>query len=109
MEALIRVVDKGPGEDHSKAGDVIAVCPDGWQWSSAELTNPDWRIIRVPLLQTQADAFLARANNPLVKRRREWTIDFGKMPKPALFKGARTQPIIQLTRAQVVAAASKKP
>lgn len=109
MEALIRVVDKGPNEDHSKAGDVISVCPDGWQWSPAELTNPDWRIIRVPILQTQADAFLARANNPLVKRRREWAIDFSKLPNPALFSGARDTPITPLTRAQVTKAAVKKP
>lgn len=109
MEVLIRVVDKGPNEDHSKAGDVISVCPDGWQWSSAELTNPDWRIIRVPILQTQADAFLARANDPLVKRRREWTIDLNRLPNPSRFTGVRSQGIIALTRAQVVTAASKKP
>lgn len=109
MEVLIRVVDKGPNEDHSKAGDVISVCPDGWQWSPAELTNPDWRIIRVPILQTQADAFLSRANNPLVKRRREWTIDFSKLPDPAMFTGPRTNQVIALTRAQIVKAAVKKP
>ena len=109
MEALIRVVDKGEAEDCSKAGDVISICPDGWQWSPAELSNPDWRIVRVNILQTQADAFLSRANNPLVKRRREWTIDFSKLPNPSLFAGDRTQAIITLTRAQVVAAAVKKP
>ena len=109
MEILIRVVDKGPDEDHSKAGDVIAVCPDGWQWSAAELANPDWRIIRVPILQAQADAFLSRANNPLVKRRREWTIDLSRLPNPARFTGTRSQGIITMTRAQVVAAAVKKP
>ena len=109
MEALIRIIDKGPDEDCSKAGDVICICPDGWQWSPAELANPDWRIVRVNILQTQADAFLSRANNPLVKRRRVWTINFSKLPNPSLFSGDRTQGIIQLTRAQVVAAAVKKP
>lgn len=109
MEALIRVVDKGVAEDCSKAGDVIAICTDGWPWSSAELTNLDWRIVRVNILQAQADAFMSRSNNPLVKRRREWTIDFSKLPNPALFAGDRTQAIITLTRAQVVAAAVKKP
>lgn len=109
MEALIRVVDKGVAEDCSKAGDVIAICQNGWAWSPAELTNPDWRIVKVNILQTQADAFLSRANNPLVKRRREWTIDFSKLPNPSLFVGDRTQAIITLTRAQVVAAAVKKP
>ena len=109
MEALIRVVDKGVAEDCSKAGDIISICPDRWAWSPAELTNPDWRIVKVNILQSQADAFLAKANNPLVKRRREWRIDFSLLPNPALFSGERTQPIITLTRAQVVAAAVKKP
>lgn len=109
MEALIRVVDKGPNEDHSKAGDVIAICPDGWAWGTQELVNPDWRIIRVPILKAQADAFLSRANNPLVKRRREWMIDFSKLPSPALFVGDRMPGVITLTRAQVVTAAVKKP
>lgn len=109
MEALIRVVDKGVDEDSSKAGDVISICANGWAWSPAELSNPDWRIVRVNILQAQADAFLSRANNPLVKRRREWTIDFSKLPNPALFTGDRTKAIITLTRAQVVAAAVKKP
>lgn len=109
MEALIRIVDKGAEEDCSKAGDVIAICPDGWAWSAAELASPDWRIVKVNILQAQADAFLSRANNPMVKRRREWTIDFSKLPNPALFAGERTQAIITLTRAQVFAAAVKKP
>ena len=109
MEVLIRVVDKGVADDCSKAGDVIAICPDGWAWGTQELVNPDWRIIRVPILKAQADAFLSRANNPLVKRRREWAIDFSKLPNPALFSGARDTPIISLTRAQVTKAAVKKP
>ena len=46
MEALMRVVDKGVAEDCSKAGDVISICPDGWAWSPAELTNPDqWAFV----------------------------------------------------------------
>lgn len=109
MEALIRVVDKGVAEDCSKAGDVISICPDGWAWSPAELSNPDWRIVRVNILQAQADAFLSKSKNVAVKRRREWTIDFSKLPNPALFAGDRTQEIITLTRGQVVAAAVKKP
>ncbi len=109
MEALIRVVDKGVAEDCSKAGDVIAICADNWAWSSAERTNPDWRIIRANILKSQAGAFIARANDPTVKRRREWMIDFSKLPDPSLFTGTRTQDIVTLTRAQIVAAAVKKP
>lgn len=109
MEILIRIVDKGATEDCSKSGDVISVCPDGWAWSPAELTNPDWRIVKANILQTHAGAFLSRANNPLAKRRREWRIDFSLLPNPALFTGPRTQAVITLTRAQVVSAAVKKP
>jgi hypothetical protein len=42
MEALI----KATSERGRDAGDVIAVCPDGWAWSVQELTNPKWRIVR---------------------------------------------------------------
>lgn len=109
MEVLIRVVDKGVAEACSKAGDVIAICPDNWRWSVSELTNPDWRIVKVNILQSQAEAFMARSQIPSVLRRREWMIDFSLLPDPTLFSGPRTQSIITLTRAQVVAAAVKKP
>ena len=108
MEILIRVVDKGIAEDCSKAGDVVSVCPDGWAWSFAELTNPEWRIVRTPILQVSADAFLAKSTLLTVKRRREWKLDFALTSNPALFSGARGATIV-LSRAQVVAAAVKKP
>lgn len=108
MEVLIRVVDKGVAEDCSKAGDVISICPDGWAWSAAELENPDWRIVRVNILPVQAEAFLAKSQIQTVKRRREWKIDFSLLPNPALFSGQRGG-MITLTRAQVAAAAVKKP
>ena len=108
MEILIRVVDKGAAEDCSKAGDIIATVPNGWQWSNAELTNPDWRIVRTNILQTQADAFLAKTTTN-TNHRRDWKIDFSLLPDPSLFEGPRTQGIITLTRAQIVAAAVRKP
>jgi len=107
MEFLIRVVDKGITDNCSKRGDVISACPDGWTWSTFELSNPDWRIVSVNVLQSQVDAFLSQKTvNPT--RRREWKIDFSLLPDPSLFVGPRTQEIITLTRAQVVAAAVKK-
>lgn len=109
MEVLIRVVDKGVAEDCSKAGDVISICPNGWAWSPHELSNPEWRIVRVPILQANADAFLARSAIAGVTRRREWKIDFSLLPNPALFTGTRTEQITALTRPQVVAAAVRKP
>lgn len=53
-ELLVRVVDKTNPNDAAadrllpKAGDVIDVHPDGWAWSKAELSNPEWRILRIP-------------------------------------------------------------
>lgn len=74
MELLIRVVDKPGAPDNplvSAAGDVIAICPDGWAWSEAELTNPEWRIVKCPLLAIERDALLASSPaEALVKRRR---------------------------------------
>ena len=109
MEALIRIVDKGVAEDCSKAGDVISICPDFWAWSAAELTNPDWRIVRVPILASDVDTMLAKSVISTVKRRREYSVVFSLLPNPALFSGARTQAIISLTRNQVAAAVVKKP
>lgn len=107
-EILVRVVDKGVAEGCSKAGDVISVCADNWAWSPAERTNPDWRIIRVNVLQSTVEALMAKSVDPLVKRRREWMVDFSLLPNPSLFSGARTQDIISLTKKQVQAAIVKK-
>ena len=109
MEALIRVVDKGVAEDCSKAGDVISICPNAWAWSTSELTNPEWRIVRVPILASDVDALLAKSVVAGVKRRREYSVVFSLLPNPALFSGARTQAIISLTRKQVIDAVVKKP
>lgn len=52
-EILIRVISKTNSDpvldrETSKAGDVIHVAPDGWPWGSAELVNPEWRIVKLP-------------------------------------------------------------
>jgi hypothetical protein len=52
-ELLVRVIDKiGTTKDDdallTKRGDVIDLRPDGWNWGTGELLNPDWRILRVP-------------------------------------------------------------
>ncbi len=114
-EVLVRTVGKDQPDLTiaslaSKAGDVIAVCPDGWGWTERELTNNDWRIISVNILQTTIDSLLSRV--PVVgqpPRRRDWKIDFSLLPNPALFTGVRTQQIITLTRQQVTAAVVRKP
>jgi hypothetical protein len=52
-ELLIRVTDKTNPDPYldvgcCKRGDVIAVCEDGHQWGSQELTAPYWRILKLP-------------------------------------------------------------
>jgi hypothetical protein len=64
MELVIRVKNRGNGgPGDSLAGDVITIMPDGFNWGSAELTNPQWRIIRVPLTQVECDALLSSPEN----------------------------------------------
>jgi hypothetical protein len=51
---LLRVADKPVSGDElldamrTGRGDVIVICPDGWQWSQAELSNPEWAIVKLP-------------------------------------------------------------
>ena len=76
MELLIRIVDKQPAtstmhETASQWGDVITVCADGWQWSAAELTNPDWIIVRAAITEIEVGALLEgfRPGEPKYRRR----------------------------------------
>ncbi len=81
MEILLVIVDKkNPNSVHldnqcPKAGDVLAVNPDGFAWGKEELANPDWRIVGVPDLTTaQAAALVAHepgdpATNRMVRSR----------------------------------------
>lgn len=116
-EFLIRVVDKVQPDVQlskisSKSGDVISVCADGWAWSQAELTNPEWRIVSVSVLQSTIDAALAPdidAPTGNIRRRRLYYVDFTQAPDPSLFSGARTQAIITLTRQQANRMITQKP
>lgn len=53
-EMLVRIKDKPKSgnvykDRHlSERGCVICIMPDNHSWSNAELTNPEWRIIKVP-------------------------------------------------------------
>ena len=63
-ELLVRVADKTTAEDPRallflRAGEVVVVCPDGWPWSEAEQTNPDWVILKLPnVTESEASAML---------------------------------------------------
>lgn len=109
MELLLRVVNKSAAEDAPKAGDVISCCSDGWAWSTAELNDDVWRIVRVSLLDVERDALLSRAQDETVKRRREYRVDLSRLPDPELYVGARTQAIIDVVRGRFVSATVKKP
>lgn len=87
-EILLRVADKVPRDDPRHhlflgSGDVVVICPDGHSWSEIERTNPEWRILYLPLVtESEASALLsARRPEPgLLGRRRAFGIDVGKLP-----------------------------
>lgn len=58
MEILLRRHTRLSGDakadrERLKAEDVVVIMPDGHPWTQRELTNPDWRIIRVPGLSEE--------------------------------------------------------
>lgn len=66
-ELLVRIVDKVHPDpyidaNHStKRGDVIVVRDDGHVWGQAEISNPDWIIIKVlGVSANDASVFVAR-------------------------------------------------
>lgn len=99
-ELLIRIVDRGgvdlpKGYTDSKAGDVISICPDGWNWSAAERTATYWRIVRVPLTTTECNALLAKGDgDPMLQScwKRKYQISVAALPAAArnLINTART-------------------
>jgi hypothetical protein len=89
MELLIRIVDKCSDPDpekgigYSRAGNVIAACPDGWQWSQMEIENPAWRVVRVNLTDVEKTALTTPAYGDIQVMPipfRKFFIDFDKLP-----------------------------
>lgn len=64
-ELAVMIVDRSVDDPYVdvkayKTGDVITIQEDGWPWSAAELTNPDWRIVHLPNVSvSQAMAFVS--------------------------------------------------
>ena len=93
MELLIRVKDKPSIDKKVRAerlhrGDVVAINPDDWGWTARELTNPEWRIFKIPaLLAAEADAWLGaeldptQAKNFVWRRARKIDLDNVSIPK----------------------------
>src|SRR5690606_17653855 len=83
-EVLLRVIDKSdpdPKIDSKclKAGDVVVIREDDWNWSEMEKTAPFWRIVRIVGMSVEEATleFLAPengsdANNPYLRRRKSF-------------------------------------
>lgn len=115
VEMLVRVIDKTNPDFYlnlgcSKRGDVIAVKPSGWAWTPAELTSPDWRILKVPLAMAEAQKYLRPQDDGKDSRdptksktlkRRDVGIDLDNILIPASVKtgisdSVRATPIIDV-------------
>jgi len=115
MEILVRVIDKEQPDPVlnplvSKRGDLIVSMPDGHGWSELERTEDYWRIIRCPILQTHKETLEQQKYfENKARRRREYSIDFSKLPNPQLYEGTRTVDIIDVSRKDLIKATTKKP
>jgi hypothetical protein len=76
MELLIRTQHKQPQvsmlhETASQRGDVIAIQADGWAWSDAERSNPDWIIVTSDISPVDAVELMeaGRSDEPQWRRR----------------------------------------
>jgi hypothetical protein len=120
-ELLIRVVDKvnldvNLNYQCTKRGDVIAVCPDGWNWSTTERKNPDWRIMRFNVTDPVALSLTAPQDDgkittdpgkskKLLKRANSVNVDFPGLSvaiKNAIADSSRAVPIIDATSQNIV-------
>jgi hypothetical protein len=92
-ELLVRVIDKVNADDPyldaqcTKRGDVIVAVPDGWEWGRAELDDPQYSIVRVPLVPLAVgESFLGREfnTNPSAPsrmlQRRAFRLDIDALP-----------------------------
>lgn len=98
-----------------KAGDVIEVVPDKWNWGREDLANPDWRIVSIPDLgEEEARQFLGPELNvsavgpAKMLRRRAFKLDLSILPADFLADDARKLSL-ELTRLDVLGAKTAKP
>jgi hypothetical protein len=113
MELLILAqASETPGV--AKVGDVVAVHDDNGRWSRRELTEPQWRIVRLdrPLLETHVAA-LCSASHVRTFRGSEhfrvFAIDLSKLPDGIQrFTGGRRDAIIAVTAQAVEDATFKR-
>lgn len=74
-----------------KRGHVIMVKPAGWPWTELELTNPDWRILKLPnVTEAQAASLVAheiptdpqKPGKMLQRRGFKFDLDDVNLPNP---------------------------
>lgn len=63
-ELLVRRTDKvslDKVEDSIilKRGDVVVVCPSPWNWSQAELNNPNWIVVKSDMTYEEATTYIS--------------------------------------------------
>jgi hypothetical protein len=75
----------------NKAGDAVFIAPDGHQWSKAELSSPDWRVLRLPGLPVAAlqDLMAVRVNslNKTMTAKKAHYIEIDDWLRPLLAAG----------------------
>lgn len=115
MEMLVWVNDKfvhpsdvGTPLDlyNYKAGDVITVQPDGWQWGSGEVNHPDWAIVCAPILPTHASTLTMHGAPQVPALNKQYPIRAHRLDVKALGLVAGKRHV--RTNDQVVAATVKK-
>lgn len=83
-ELLIRIVDKVNPDNAAqnqlcfKAGDILHVAPDGWTWGTEELSNPEWRILKLPGMAPELFTDLMQMQMVLVGNREHMTLKRAK-------------------------------
>lgn len=109
-EILLHYTDKVTNADPKYAhnylsGDVIAICPDGWGWSQAELTNPNWRLIKMPGQLPELWTVLTMPRfDPLTQalvRKRNQYVNLGAKVPGAVRNQIKNNQVLTLTPAQI--------
>lgn len=109
MILVVRVADsrgaRAVGQLMTDPGDIVEIVPDTHTFTPAELGNPDYRFVRVPLVQVEADALLAPDVDPVKKiarRVRAQALPLG------LLNRAKAGEVFDLGRAVFLAAIARK-
>lgn len=114
-EFLVRIQDKSNLADAYldakclKRGDIVTIQPDGWSWGLAEINNPEWRILKFPMISIKdSQPFMAPefdtdpANPSYVLRRRGFAINIDNPIFKNLLEDNKADNIFWLSREEVL-------